>query len=142
MGVGAEVVISLCKTTIKEPDRKVVLYFDNYFSSVPLFEYLLEQINIFSLGTIRPNRTGSCALESDRSLQKRGRGKYDYKSNGNVIITKWVDNKCVTGRSPISHCSISVPVVQEGGSSGLFRPPKSDNTATDRKKRSREARQD
>ncbi|KAF9409267.1 hypothetical protein HW555_011302, partial [Spodoptera exigua] len=53
LGMGAKVVIALCKT-IPDPAYPIV-YFDNFFTSLELIYYLREEMGIFSLGTIRAN---------------------------------------------------------------------------------------
>lgn len=95
LGVGASVVISLCKS-LHDPQNSIV-YFDNYFSSLDLFSYLKNSMKILSLGTLRADRIGGCPIDSDKILQKQGRGTYDYKADKEkgVIVIKWVDNKCV-----------------------------------------------
>nr|CAI5853556.1 unnamed protein product [Callosobruchus analis] len=94
LGVGASVVIALCRS-LPDPANSVV-YFDNYFSGLPLFHYLKQNMNIRSLGTLRPNRIAGCPIEAGKILTKQGRGSFDFKTDvtqGGVI--KWVDNKCV-----------------------------------------------
>lgn len=95
LGVGASAVISLCKS-LPDPANSVI-YFDNYFSSLQLFIYLKDNMNILSLGTLRSDRIAGCPIETDKILSKQGRGSFDYKADMNkgVIIIKWVDNKCV-----------------------------------------------
>ncbi|CAJ1067244.1 piggyBac transposable element-derived protein 3 isoform X2 [Xyrichtys novacula] len=81
LGVGANVVIQLCKT-IKKP-LDCVVFFDNFFTSLPLIVHLKESLGLRSLGTIRKNRLKGCTLEDDRGLLRQGRGSYDY----------WMDNE-------------------------------------------------
>nr|CAI5837223.1 unnamed protein product [Callosobruchus analis] len=94
LGVGASVVIALCRS-LPDPANSVI-YFDNYFSGLPLFHYLKQNMNIRSLGTLCPNRIAGCPIETGKILTKQGRGSFDFKTDvtqGGVI--KWVDNKCV-----------------------------------------------
>nr|CAH7765407.1 unnamed protein product [Callosobruchus chinensis] len=95
LGVGASIVIALCRS-LPDPANSVV-YFDNYFSGLPLFNYLKHNMNIRSLGTLRPNRIGGCPIETDKILTKQGRGSFDFKTDvtQGVTVIKWVDNKCV-----------------------------------------------
>lgn len=94
LGVGGAVVVKLSQT-IKYPENSVV-YFDNFFSSIYLFRFLKENMNLLSLGTMRSNRLGGCPLIDDKTLLKSGRGSVDYKSYQNeLILLKWADNKCV-----------------------------------------------
>nr|CAH7715737.1 unnamed protein product [Callosobruchus chinensis] len=95
VGVGASIVIALCRS-LPDPANSVV-YFDNYFSGLPLFNYLKHNMNIRSLGTLRPNRIGGCPIETDKILTKQGRGSFDFKTDVTQVVTviKWVGNKCV-----------------------------------------------
>lgn len=95
MGVGAGVVIALAKS-LHDPSKSA-LFFDNYFAGLPLFVYLKEHMDICSLGTLRSNRIAGCPIETDKILQKQGRGKYDFKTDKNkgIIVVKWVDNRSV-----------------------------------------------
>ncbi|GLV45981.1 hypothetical protein CBL_02931 [Carabus blaptoides fortunei] len=94
-GVGAGIVIALSKS-IHDPKNSVV-FFDNYFPGLPLFIYLQDKMNIYSMGTLRANRIAGCPMETDKVLKNQGRGKYDYKvdKDKGLIIVKWVDNKVV-----------------------------------------------
>ena len=69
------------------------VYFDNYFSSVPLVEYLKTE-NIFACGTIRSNRK---YLPSNLTTDKvMNRGDFDYRvSSQEIVYFKWKDNKPV-----------------------------------------------
>uniref|UniRef100_A0A4W6C1N5 PiggyBac transposable element-derived protein domain-containing protein n=1 Tax=Lates calcarifer TaxID=8187 RepID=A0A4W6C1N5_LATCA len=96
LGVGANVVVHLCKT-IRNPSECVV-YFDNFFTSLPLIVYLKESFGLQSLGTICKNRLKGCTLDDDHALLKRGRGSDDCRvdNEAEVAVVKWVDNKAVT----------------------------------------------
>lgn len=95
LGVGASIVIALSKSLHDQDNTS--LFFDNYFAGLPLFLYLKNKMNIYSLGTLRSNRIAGCPIDTDKVLQKQGRGKYDYKTDKDkgIIVTKWVDNKPV-----------------------------------------------
>lgn len=95
MGVGAGIVIALSKS-LHDPSNSIV-FFDNYFAGLPLFMYLRDKMNIRSLGTLRSNRIAGCPIETDKVLQRQGRGNFDYKADTQkgLIIVKWVDNKPV-----------------------------------------------
>lgn len=88
MGVGAGIVIALSKSL--HDANKATVFFDNYFASLPLFTYLKNNMNIYSLGTLRSNRIAGCPIETDKILLKQGRGQYDYKTDKGkgVIIVK------------------------------------------------------
>ncbi|XP_028173039.1 piggyBac transposable element-derived protein 3-like [Ostrinia furnacalis] len=75
-GLGAKIVLALCKNI---PDRACsVVYFDNFFTSMELVNYLREQMGIFSLGTIRSNRLRGAEnkLLPDKVLKKKSKGTY------------------------------------------------------------------
>ncbi|KAJ3640471.1 hypothetical protein Zmor_003765 [Zophobas morio] len=69
------------------------LYFDNYFSSYHLFQYLNSK-GVMAIGTIRANRFCKPKLVEDKEMKKKGRGACDVSvSKDGVVITKWFDNK-------------------------------------------------
>ncbi|KAK3931897.1 LOW QUALITY PROTEIN: PiggyBac transposable element-derived protein 3 [Frankliniella fusca] len=95
LGLSGQIVTSLCKS-IKLP-RLSMVCFDNYFTSIPLLMFLLDNYGILSTGTVRSNRTSKCPLMDDKSLMKQGRGSIDSKVLENKIVcVKWSDNKTVT----------------------------------------------
>lgn len=95
LGVGAKVVISLCKSIVK-PTCSFV-FFDNFFCSLELIVLLREKYGILSLGTVRSDRLRQCPLQPDKVLAKKGRGSYDMAVDNDhkVCVVKWEDNKCV-----------------------------------------------
>jgi hypothetical protein len=52
----------------------VGLYFDNYFSSYQLFQFLTKR-SIYVVGTVRVDRLAHKKLLSDKEMKKKGRGK-------------------------------------------------------------------
>ena len=69
------------------------VYFDNYFSSVPLMEYLKTR-NVFACATIRSNRK---YLPNKLTTNKvMNRGDFDYRvSAQKIVYFKWMDNNPV-----------------------------------------------
>ena len=69
------------------------IYVDNYFSSVPLAEYLLLN-KVFCCGTIWQNHKHlPTHLKVDKELAPR---VIDYRvSNHDTVVFKWMDNKAV-----------------------------------------------
>lgn len=69
------------------------LYFDNFFTSYDLMTELANR-KMKATGTVRENRTAGAtkAITSTKDLQKKGRGTYDYCSDGKVYVAKWNDN--------------------------------------------------
>lgn len=72
------------------------LFFDNYFTSLPVLRVLLEK-RIYAAGTIQKSRTEKCPLKTEKQLKKEGRGSSDYlvSSDGKIVITRWMDNRAV-----------------------------------------------
>jgi len=93
-GISAGTVMQLSER-ITEPNHQ--LYFDNFFSTYALFQWLKNR-QIYAVGTIRINRFGNPPLLSDKDMKKKPRGfsQEVLSDNGNLIITKWYDNKPVT----------------------------------------------
>lgn len=107
LGLRASVVVELCKT-INNP-MECVVYFDNFFTTLPLIVHLNESLGLRSLGTIHKNRLKGCHLEDDHKLKRQGRGSFDYRvdNEAKVAIVKWFDNKAVT---LASSCAAVSPV--------------------------------
>lgn len=72
------------------------LYFDNYFTSVPLLRQLREH-RILAAGTVRKNRLGKCPLESKKVINKKPRGySAEYVTSDDVVVVIWKDNNDVS----------------------------------------------
>ncbi|XP_063634940.1 piggyBac transposable element-derived protein 3-like [Cydia splendana] len=112
LGASSNVVMRLARIIPRHENFR--LYFDNYFTSLPLLEYLVKE-GILSLGTIRRNRIPDCKLSSEKVIKKKERGyseEYVADVNGVEVSTVvWKDNKVVTlastfaGQNPISDVS-------------------------------------
>lgn len=96
-GLGGDTVLSLIDAADIPPKQGYKLFFDNYFSSVGLFQYLTDH-GYCATGTIREGRIAKCPLKSNADMQKLERGTYDYRTdNGNkVCLVRWKDNRVVT----------------------------------------------
>ncbi|XP_065584309.1 piggyBac transposable element-derived protein 3-like [Artemia franciscana] len=109
LGQGAEVVLRLAEEIPR--DKNFKLFFDNYYTSIPLIRELLLH-GIHSAGTVRTNRLKGCNIEADDLLKKKGRGSFDYRveTNSGIVVTKWFDNKSVciassfVGAEPSDNC--------------------------------------
>jgi len=95
LGLGASVVLRLAQTI--PPNQNFKLYFDNYFTSIPLIHELRSK-GIHSLGVLKSNRLSGCVLKSEKDLKKEGRGATDSKvtHDGTMTIVRWQDNGAVT----------------------------------------------
>lgn len=96
LGSTANIVVRLTQTV--EDMRHHIIYFDNFYTSLPLLVYLRAR-GIYGLGTIRPNRIPNCLLPLDKAISNKPRGysiEYCGKAYGVDISTvMWKDNKCV-----------------------------------------------
>ncbi|KAH9374626.1 hypothetical protein HPB48_014673 [Haemaphysalis longicornis] len=94
LGLGGSIVMRLAESLPKQENFK--LYFDNYFTSIPLLQELKE-IGIWAIGTIRSNRLQGCPLKPDKVLKKEGRGSMDTRvtQGGDVTVVRWQDNGIV-----------------------------------------------
>ena len=68
------------------------VYCDNYFTSVPLFEELLDN-STYACGTIRANRKGLPPFVVQGKLKKQGDLRQQQK--GNLVATAWHDKRTV-----------------------------------------------
>ncbi|XP_037048078.1 piggyBac transposable element-derived protein 3-like [Bradysia coprophila] len=92
-GSGATMVLHLANR-IEGVGHK--LFFDNYFSTFPLFQ-ILAQKKIYATGTIRLDRFSKPPFSTDSEMKKIGRGCSEEVvcSDRSVVCVKWYDNKCV-----------------------------------------------
>lgn len=93
LGLGASVVLKLCE---RIGEKNIQLYYDNFFSNYNLLQYL-RQKNIYVAGTARVERFKNPPFSSDADMKKQGRGTAEelVSGDGEVILTKWFDNKAV-----------------------------------------------
>ncbi|KAF2889292.1 hypothetical protein ILUMI_16881 [Ignelater luminosus] len=97
LGTSANIVVRLSRGVPHNQFYR--LYFDNYYSSIPLVSYL-SSIGIYSLGTIRRNRISNCKLPTEQQMKKESRGiSHEYVAtvnSSNISTVVWKDNKIVT----------------------------------------------
>lgn len=96
-GVGATVVLNYANVLQERwPNTAFHLYFDNYFTSVPLLEELSKR-KLFGTGTVRENRLPGKPLLDNKVMKKQNRGYFDYQKikGSNIIALKWNDNNIV-----------------------------------------------
>lgn len=109
LGRSSNIVVRLCRQIERKKNYRV--YFDNYFTSIPLISYLATE-GIYSLGTIQRNRITNCKLPSNKEMKKEKRGS-NYEFVGTVrdvdiSVVVWKDTKVVTlassfvGKLPVS----------------------------------------
>ncbi|XP_064078497.1 piggyBac transposable element-derived protein 3-like [Macrobrachium nipponense] len=74
LGASSNIVLHLAETI--QSNRNHHLYFDNWFTSVPLIKHLAER-GIWCCGTVRPCRLPGLKLVLDTVLKKKGRGTFE-----------------------------------------------------------------
>lgn len=96
LGSSSNVVVRLVRNVPRNLNYKV--YFDNYYTSIPLLVYLSTK-GIFSLGTVRRNRIPDCKLPNDVEVKKWARGQsceFVSEVDGiSVTPVAWKDNRAV-----------------------------------------------
>ena len=98
-GLGYNVVDQLTNE-IRHSHRHV--YFDNFFTSIPLVEKLLEQ-GLYACGTVRPNRQGfPLELKKPRDVKNRGDFAVLQKGSSPLTASVWRDKKLVYHLSTMS----------------------------------------
>ncbi|RXM29424.1 PiggyBac transposable element-derived protein 3 [Acipenser ruthenus] len=97
VGASGNVVLRLAQPITKQENYK--LFFDNWFTSVPLVLTLAQQ-GIHCTGTVRGNRLPGVNLMCDDELKRTGRGSFDQKmamvGETTLHVVKWYDNRSVT----------------------------------------------
>lgn len=96
-GVWAGVVLEYADAIRRKwPVECIHLFFDNFFTSIPLIEILTEK-QFYATGTVRENRLPENPLVDSKSFKKQERGSYDFKkiSDQNIVAVKWNDNSLV-----------------------------------------------
>ena len=126
LGVTGDIVMNLASTLPGDVNHK--LFADNFFTSVPLIEALLER-GIHYIGTVRANRVKQCVMD-EKELKRGGRGSFDHRveQRTNCVMVKWLDNRVVNllssyvGTDPVqtavrwdrksrSHITVRVPAI-------------------------------
>ncbi|GFT01330.1 piggyBac transposable element-derived protein 3 [Nephila pilipes] len=96
LGASANVVIRLAR--IISRNKNYTLYFDNYYTSIPLLVYLSKE-GIYTLGTINRNRIPNSKIPTEKVFNKMERGhSMEFVGNYNdveISVTAWKDNKTV-----------------------------------------------
>ncbi|KAG8269740.1 hypothetical protein J6590_108806 [Homalodisca vitripennis] len=111
--LGEKVVMGMCSLFLK---KNYCVHFDNFFSTVPLVEKLLEN-GVFACGTFRSDRKHyPTNLSSDKAMEQ---GQYDAVQFGDLSVCKWKDH----GKKSVSvlsnyHNPSKVVKVLRGDSTG------------------------
>ena len=109
MGIGASAIITL----LNNAPAGSSLYFDRYFTSEALLDYLLEH-NISGTGTVIKSRLPrGITFNEDSAMKKEGRGTFQVFEidDQKMCATKWLDNKPVFLLST-GHAATPVDIVK------------------------------
>lgn len=87
-GLGESVVCEMVEDLF---DGGHEVYFDNFFNSVPLMDFLKEK-RVSACGTIRSNRKGLPSLMKEKDLNK---GEFDFRTADDLAFFGWKDNRLV-----------------------------------------------
>ena len=108
LGATGNVVVRLCRILT---ERNYKLYYDNYYTSMPLAVYLYKK-NIHTVGTLNKVRIPNIPFTETKKMEKNDRGYYEEfvtSVRGVPIgILSWKDNKVVSflstfvGAPPVS----------------------------------------
>ena len=92
--LGSKAVLKMVDV-VKTPQSHCLL-FDNLFTGYDLLVHLMN-IGYRATCTMRENRIKNCLLKTTSLIKKEETGSYDYRFNtkNEIIIVKWLDNKCV-----------------------------------------------
>ena len=98
LGASSNIVLRLAK--VIPVHQNYLLYFDNWFTSMPLL-YYLAKVKVFCLGTVRINRLKGCSFPTDKEMKQKRRGTYIEKEcrdedGVSLRAVKWFDTKGVT----------------------------------------------
>lgn len=105
-GVGGDIVLALLQQAEIPKNQGYKIYFDNYFTSLPLLAHLTAQ-KYCATGTIRENRLEQCPVPCKKSWNKESRGSYKFYANQHsTLLVQWKDNKVVSIASNFEDNSI------------------------------------
>ena len=86
------------------------VYFDNYFTSLPLLVKLLDQ-DTRACGTIRTNRK-QYPKEMSEEAKRLNRGEFLFRQSGDVVAVAWKDNKVVNVVSTLASADDTTTVMR------------------------------
>ena len=108
LGLGGSVVVDLISELPR--DRKYMMYFDNFFTSLRLMDYLRCE-GFGATGTIRANRAEGAPLTDVKKFSKENRGTFEYRQDvsSGTLLVRWQDNSVVTFAT---NCHSAMPTVK------------------------------
>jgi len=97
LGMAGTVVKELIAKIPRLPDLTYHIFFDNFFTNLPLLVYLKNK-GYRATGTLRKNRVADAPLTDTKRVEKHERGWHEVVTDSvnGISIVRWNDNKCVT----------------------------------------------
>ena len=94
LGLGGSIVMRFVEKLPERENFKV--YFDNFFTSIPLLIELKEK-GFHALGVLKTNRMSGAILKSKGDMKRQGRGAMNscVSESGDVAIVRWQGNNVV-----------------------------------------------
>ena len=113
-GLGENVVLKLSEAITGHYHQ---VYFDNYFTTIPLVQKLLLKYT-YACGTVRTNRRQYPKDMCEQAKRLR-RGEFLFRQCGNIVAVAWKDNKVVNVVSSLASVEDTTTVcrTQKDGSS-------------------------
>ena len=83
----------LCSSLKTFQRGKILVYFDNFFTSIPL-QIQLKEKGFHALSVLKTNRMSGAILKSKGDMKRQGRGAMNscVSESGDVAIVRWQDN--------------------------------------------------
>ena len=113
-GLGENVVLKLSEALSGHHHQ---VYFDNYFTTIPLVQKLLAR-DTYACGTVRSNRK-QYPKEICEEAKRLRRGEFLFRQSGSIVAVAWKDNKVVNVLSSLASADDTATVrrTQKDGSS-------------------------
>ena len=110
-GLGENVVLKLSEALSGHHHQ---VYFDNYFTTIPLVQKLLAR-DTHACGTVRSNRK----QYPKEICEEAKRGEFLLRQSGSIVAVAWKDNKVVNVLSSLASVddTATVHITQKDGSS-------------------------
>ena len=97
--LGSKLVLKMLEA-VADPQSHTVFFY-KYITGYELLAQFTFKILGFEHQEHRENCLKNCTLKSTNEIKKETRGSYDYRfdTNEEVLMVKWLDNRCVTVES-------------------------------------------
>ncbi|CAF1258417.1 unnamed protein product [Rotaria sordida] len=104
-GLCTQIVLDLCETVPRSINHK--LFCDNFYTTIRL-QVELHKLDIYAVGTVRPNRLPGLIMKNEKDLSREGRGAMDHRvaevDGVQICAVKLYDNNIVNCLSTLHAC--------------------------------------